>query len=56
MQQVHSWREILDRVAEQHAGRGTLEVVVYPCSPLQVLDTHTMENASLSSPELQGAD
>ncbi|MBA3628167.1 MAG: DUF2088 domain-containing protein [Actinobacteria bacterium] len=56
MQQVHSWRGILDRVGEQHAGRGTLEVVVYPCSPLQVLDTHTMENASLSSPELQGAD
>lgn len=56
MQRVDSWPGVLDRVAEEQPGRGRLEVVVYPCSPLQVLDTHTVENASPTPPELQDAD
>jgi len=56
MEKVDSWPGILDRVAEDQAGRSTLKVVVYPCSPLQVLATDTVENASLAPPELQDAD
>ena len=56
MQQVDSWPGILDRVAGEQPGRNSLEVVVYPCSPIQVLDTHRLTGALPAPPELQDAD
>ncbi len=55
MRQVDSWPGVLDRVTDEQTRRGSLEVVIYPCSPLQVLDAHR-KNASPIPPELQDAD
>jgi nickel-dependent lactate racemase len=33
------WAEILERIELEQPGRSELDVVVYPCAPLQVLDT-----------------
>lgn len=45
MQTMTSWPAVLDRVAEEQTGRKTLDVVIFPCSPLQVLDDHVMQTA-----------
>ena len=56
MQQVDSWQGVLERVAGEQSGRDKLEVVVYPCSPLQVLDADRPDPVPLMPPELQDAD
>ncbi len=56
MQKVDSWPGILDRVAGEQAGRGTLKVVIYPCSPVQVLDIPSVKGASLVPSGLQDVD
>jgi hypothetical protein len=38
MTAVATWREALTRISREQAGRSDLEVLVYPCAPLQVLD------------------
>jgi hypothetical protein len=35
---VYEWSEIIERIRHEQRGRSRLKVVVYPCSPLQVLD------------------
>jgi len=35
---VYKWEDVLARIADEQGGRDALEVVVYPCAPLQVLD------------------
>lgn len=56
MQKVTTWPAILDRVAEEQAGRASVRVVVYPCSPLQVLDAHPVELVSAAPPGFQGRE
>ena len=38
MRVVHNWNEILGRVREEQGGRDNLNVVVYPCAPLQIIE------------------
>jgi lactate racemase len=38
MRLVHQWDEVLARIGDEQGGRDALEVVIYPCAPLQVLD------------------
>lgn len=38
MRLVHKWDEILEIVRREQGGREQLNVVVYPCAPLQVFD------------------
>jgi hypothetical protein len=38
MTAVATWHEALALVSHEQAGRRDLEVAVYPCAPLQVLD------------------
>jgi nickel-dependent lactate racemase len=38
MRILHNWDEILNRVREEQGGRDNLNVVVYPCAPLQVIE------------------
>lgn len=35
---VYEWSEILERIRQEQRGRSKLKAVVYPCSPLQVLE------------------
>lgn len=35
---VHEWADVLARIGDEQGGRDALEVVIYPCAPLQVLD------------------
>lgn len=35
---VRDWREIVESVRREQGGRDDLNVVVYPCAPLQILD------------------
>jgi lactate racemase len=39
MQLVETWSGVLDAIRSQQQGRGGLRVVVYPCAPLQVLES-----------------
>ena len=34
---IHSWPQLIEHVAREQGGRDTLQVVVYPCAPLQVI-------------------
>jgi nickel-dependent lactate racemase len=38
MRVVHQWQQILDTVRREQAGRSRLQVVVYPCAPLQIIE------------------
>lgn len=45
MEALPSWPAVIARIREQHPGVDSLRVVVYPCAPLQILE-------SAPSPEL----
>ena len=34
---IHSWSRLIEHVAREQGGRDALQVVVYPCGPLQVI-------------------
>lgn len=38
MRVVHQWQQILDTIRSEQAGRARLEVVIYPCAPLQIIE------------------
>jgi hypothetical protein len=38
MRVLHDWDEILKIVREEQGGRDQLNVVVYPCAPLQIIE------------------
>jgi hypothetical protein len=38
MTAVYSWDRVLENVLREQRGKSRLEVVVYPCAPLQVLE------------------
>jgi hypothetical protein len=35
---IHEWADVLARIGHEQGGRDALQVVIYPCAPLQVLD------------------
>jgi nickel-dependent lactate racemase len=39
MKPVYSWTRMVERIEAEQAGKQALKVTVYPCAPLQVLDT-----------------
>lgn len=34
---IHCWPRLIEHVAREQGGRDVLQVVVYPCAPLQVI-------------------
>jgi len=48
------WAEILERIKREQPGRSELDVVVYPCAPLQVLDTAASRRALSPTSGLAG--
>jgi nickel-dependent lactate racemase len=50
MTAVENWGDIVERVRAEQEGRDELDVVVYPCAPLQVLDDPA-PIGSITSPE-----
>jgi nickel-dependent lactate racemase len=51
---VDKWAAILTRVAQEQVGKANLDVVVYPCAPLQVLDTAESRRALSPTSGLAG--
>jgi hypothetical protein len=49
MTPVDSWARIIDNVEAEQAGKQSLNTIVYPCAPLQVLENAQSTRAGVSA-------